>query len=476
MLKNQVLHFLHGAKKRPEFFLAIAIFVYTLVFSYITILRHYSFNSTYFDLGCFEQGLWTTLEGSFFWNSPHNASQFGVHNSPILFLLLPIYKLFPFSETLLITQTILLALAAIPLYYIGKKYLDSWGGLVFSIIYLLYPALHGINLFDFHELAFLPLILFLSLYYLITNQIRGFVITSLIALMIKEDVSLLLIALTAYAIYSHRYSSKQQKWVMYILIFIYISWLLISFQYIIPYFNPQGYAFSSRYDTTGGISDILTHNFLYKLVYIFLLLIPLGFTPIAAPDILLVLTPSLAEILLQSNVAYRITTQYSALLIPVLFVSAIIGTQRVSKKMSDIKPRFSRYILPGLLLLGILSFLLCTPAPVSPWTLYYKFSPNQCQYNIDEHAQLLKDVIDSIPPDASISTQNNLASHLSKRFNIYITYQQDVDYILMDEKTVDVEWIENHKIIFPINQYNQIFSHDGINLYKLKKQWMILNH
>ena len=381
----------------PRGLLIISILLYCIVFSYITLLRHWSFYSTYFDLGCFEQGLWTTLHGLFFWNSPHDASQFGVHNSPILFIMLPIYYLFPYAETLILFQTVLLAIAAIPLYYIGKHYLKAWGGLTFALIYLLYPALHGMNLFDFHEMAFIPLILFSALYFLITNRLYYFVILSIVALLIKEDVSLLLIMLTAYAVYTKRYETEAQKKLLCLLMVIYAGWLLLSLMVVIPYFNPHGYLFSSRYATDGGVLFYVTNNLALKIVYLILLSAPLGCTPLAAPEFLATALPSFAEILFQSNVAYRITTQYSALVIPVLFTSAIMGTGRIIRWLDMKRPSLKRLVLPVLLLLGLVSCIFCTPAPVSPFTLYYKFSPNSCQYTIDEHTRYLQDAIAMIP-------------------------------------------------------------------------------
>ena len=449
----------------PGILLILSIITYCIVFSYTTLMRHWSYYSTYFDLGCFEQGLWTTLHGSFFWNSPHDASQFGVHNSPILFLLIPVYYLFPHAETLLILQTILLAAAAIPLFFIGGKYLGAWSGLAFSLIYLLYPALHGLNLFDFHEMAFLPLILCTAMYYLLTHRMGRFVALSIVALMIKEDVSLLLIMITGYAIYARCYETEVQKKALCILIAIYAIWLIASLAIVIPHFNPQGYLFTGRYIAEGGLSGMVNDNFPLKIVYLVLLFAPLGFTPLAAPEVLITAVPSLAEILFQSIVAYRITTQYSALLIPVLFTSAILGTSRVVARLTAVKPGISRWVVPGLLALGLLSSIFCTPAPVSPFTLYYKFSPNSCQYVIDEHTTYLEEAIRLIPADASVSAQNNLAGHLSQRNEIYLNYRPGVDNILVDTKNSNVDWLGNSEIIIPAHEYSTVYERDGISLY-----------
>ena len=452
----------------PEVILGIAISIYIIIFSHITLLRHWTFYSAYFDLGCFEQGLWTTINGLFFWNSPHQLSQFGVHNSPIIFILLPIYQLFPYSETLIILQTILLASAAYPCYLIGKKIVNKWCGLTFGLIYLLYPALHGINLFDFHELSFLPLILFCAIYYLIQYKIYHFILLSLFALLIKEDVSILLIMITIYSIIYKKYNTPNQKKLLVSLIFIYVIWLIASLTIIIPYFNPHGYLFTSRYLFDGGVSALVLNNFALKIIYLILLIVPLGFTPLVAPEFLIISFPSFAEILLQHSIAYRITTQYSALLIPILFTSAIMGTKKIIDKLTKHYTKFVKYIFPILMILGMVSCIFCTPAPISPFTLYYQFSPNNCEYIIDDHINILHEAIDMIPQNASVSTQNNLGGHLSKRTQLYLDYLSGVEYILIDYKTSNVEWLGNKEISFPLDFYDKIFQKDGVVLYKIR--------
>ncbi len=464
---SKVTNVFKNNTKIPLIILTISIIIYCTIFSYITIIRHWTFFSTYFDLGCFEQGLWTTLHGSFFWNSPHNASQFGVHNSPILFILLPIYQVLPYAETLLIVQTILLAISAVPLFFIGKKYLSPWGGLTFSLMYLLYPALHGINLFDFHEMAFLPVILFSAIYFLITNRLKYFIILSIIALFIKEDVSLILIMLTAYAIYSKHYTSNLQKNVLLLLIAMYTCWLIISLWVVIPFFNPHGYLFSSRYSIGSDITFYFTNNILLKIAYLILLFLPLCFTPFAAPEILITSFPSFAEILLQENIAYRITTHYSALVIPLLFTSAVCGTHRAIHFFSDKKSQFGKFILPFLLVCSFVSCIFCTPAPISPYTLYYKFSPNSCQYTFTDHSHHLQGILNNIPENASISTQNNLASHLAKRKELYLDYKPGVQYILIDKTNSNVEWLGNEEIQFPREKYTLKYNVENIYLYQL---------
>src|SRR4030042_7107842 len=92
------------------------IIAYAAVFSYFTILKYCAFRSYAWDLGIFNQSLWTTLnEGRFFRHTLElflnpSGSFFTVHFSPILFLMLVLSAPLQRPETLLVLQSVVLAI------------------------------------------------------------------------------------------------------------------------------------------------------------------------------------------------------------------------------------------------------------------------------------------------------------------------------------------------------------------------------
>ncbi len=156
--------------KRDACLVFLAMSLYILIFSHYTILKHYTFCSYAWDLGIFAQALYSTIyHGKLFYYTVENYVNpsnnfFAIHFSPILFILIPFYALYPKPETLLVLQTTILAAGAIPLYLISREILKNRISIVPPLIYLLYPALHGGNWFDFHPQAFIPLLVF-SLFY-----------------------------------------------------------------------------------------------------------------------------------------------------------------------------------------------------------------------------------------------------------------------------------------------------------------------
>ncbi|MCK4439970.1 DUF2079 domain-containing protein, partial [Candidatus Bathyarchaeota archaeon] len=181
------------------FFVGIAIGVYTITLSYLTIMKHYAFRTYAWDLGIFTQSLWTTLNGQgFFYHTPElflnpSGSFFGIHFSPILFLVLPFYQIMPTPETLLALQSFILALAALPIYKLAKE--NAGGrivGLTFALAYLMFPAVHFVNWYDFHVQVFLPLFFACIVYYITKENWPKYFLFVFLALMCEEHVALII--------------------------------------------------------------------------------------------------------------------------------------------------------------------------------------------------------------------------------------------------------------------------------------------
>src|SRR3972149_7999686 len=146
----------HANMERSEIILCLLILAYAVFFSSLTILRHWTFQTHAWDLGIFTQSLWTTAYGNkFLYHTPElfinpSGSFFGTHFSPMLLVLLPVYWFAPMPETLLILQAFVLSLAAFPIYLLARNFAGGRTvGLAFAAAYLIYPAVHYVNLYEF---------------------------------------------------------------------------------------------------------------------------------------------------------------------------------------------------------------------------------------------------------------------------------------------------------------------------------------
>lgn len=177
--------------------LGVAAFIATF-----TIYRHELYGTAGFDMGIFVQmyhSMITDLSQVTTCEREKFMSHFAVHCSPIYYVLLPFYYFFPYTQTLLVAQAILVASGVIPLVLICRKNrFTNITTLFFSITYLFCAELIGPCFYEFHENAFLPALL-MWLFYAIESEKRIllYVFTGLV-LCVKEDAPIYVVCIGLY--------------------------------------------------------------------------------------------------------------------------------------------------------------------------------------------------------------------------------------------------------------------------------------
>ncbi len=167
-----------------------------LLFAFLcawTLCRYWTFSTPTYDFGIFSQmfhnmkatGLpITTVERE------SAMSHFAVHVSPIYYLMLPVYWLFPDPTTLQVLQVVIVLSAVIPLWLIGKHHgLSGILRLFICALFLFLPAVGGGIYYDLHENCFLlPLVLWL-LYSIDRRKAVLIILFSCLTLTVKEDAA-----------------------------------------------------------------------------------------------------------------------------------------------------------------------------------------------------------------------------------------------------------------------------------------------
>ena len=111
---------------------------------------HYGY--TDFDLAVHAQSVHGILHGRF-QSSILGVPFLGNHMVLILFLLAPLYAVFSSPLLLLHMQTICLASGAWPIYRLARQELPTPWAIWLSLLYLVYPPLVLMNLYEFHPIA-----------------------------------------------------------------------------------------------------------------------------------------------------------------------------------------------------------------------------------------------------------------------------------------------------------------------------------
>ncbi len=151
-----------AVQKRPQRTLLLGFGFISLIWSLASLRRHWAFHSGSADLGIFTNAIWNLTHGMGYISSlKRGMNLFADHQSPLFWLLAPLFYIFPHPETLLISQALGLALGGVALYFLSRQYSNQvWISSTLPLLYWSNLNLRNANLFDFHpEVFMLPLFL-----------------------------------------------------------------------------------------------------------------------------------------------------------------------------------------------------------------------------------------------------------------------------------------------------------------------------
>lgn len=454
-LLDTILQRLHVIK--PEYILWMLILTYFAFFSWYSLLRHYAFQTGAGDLGFFAQAFWTTSHGRplyiSLW-SDLGTSTLAHHVQLFLFAMLPLYAICQTPETLLVLQAFFLALGALPIYWICKKRFKPYVGLAFAALYLMYPALHGINRFDFHFAAIaVPFFLF-AFHYIEEKRYSLATLFSVFAILCREDAALITGMLALYALWRERNEVMSLKLKSRVLLFslplfvLSAVWFLVSIQIIVPYFNTGGvYIHTGKFFPSLLRLELPLEQLLFqiedKYMYALLLFAPLQFLPFLSPSTLAISLPAWAIVFFSTYPpAYQLGYQYPWILIPFVFVSAIYGLKQLSLTEQNLKR-----VLALLIVFGLVFMTFISPTPLGIFDDYNRMP------EVTSHHLAINDVIDLIPSTASLYTQNDIFPHVCNRFDVF-GIDGNVEYVLVDTST---KWFE-----LPQNEIEEVKRDYGL--------------
>ena len=136
----------------PVAALSAMLLFFAVYMSFYTVRAHFRFDTWTWDLGIFDNAFFNALHGRPFVETPlyRQATSWSAlqdHAVFVMYPLLPFYAIHPAAETLLVLQALALAAGGIPLYRIASRRLSPGLSLIVVAAYLLYPPLHGVQMF-----------------------------------------------------------------------------------------------------------------------------------------------------------------------------------------------------------------------------------------------------------------------------------------------------------------------------------------
>jgi uncharacterized membrane protein len=344
---SAVLAWPRFCKALPLVIVVAGAIFYACYFGYYTYCFYYSLRSGY-DLGIYDSLLWNMLHGGSFFKTPPwegpGRSHFGNHAEFFAYVLLPFYAIKQNGGTLMLIQSAFLGAAAIPLYKLSRRHIGAWPACVVSLVYLLYPALHGENLFEFHFLPFGPFLLWWAWYFLDARRDRWAAVFVFLTLTCREDVSSWVAVLGAYFLVT----GKRPKAGL-ILAAVGAAWCF-TLKFIAMPRVGGGESFTMIYKdllpagakSFGAVVMTVLGNPGYtmwtmaenqKLIYLLQILIPLAFIPFRRPIWLVLCIPGFFFTILSTQYSplISINFQYSAHWMAFFFPGVALGLAWMGK-------------------------------------------------------------------------------------------------------------------------------------------------
>jgi len=465
--------------------------LYAVVFGSLALIRHWAFHSTALDLGVFDQVLWNTVHGRFMESTlslercdPH--SFFLDHFSPALLLIVPFYAVVPRPETLIVFQTVALALGAWPMYLLARRYLArSEERLVWVAAYVLSAPLAWITFYDFHEISLAVLPLGLAMYFYATRRTIPLLLSLGASFLVKEELPLIAIGFGIALL-------GQRRWRLgaFVLVASVVAFLVIL-RVIIPAFaGGAPYQYLGRYASLGAdefeiartlvldplrvLRALLAGELGSKIVFVLSLL---------GPGLLLAfrskwaLVPAIVPLgyLLLSDYPGEHThhNQYGAPLIPLALGASILGFATLSQR-----GRLRRRLTGAALLATIAMSLAFGAIPFTPGfsDAFLRGNPDRAPA---EGSILVREAryepflaaVATIPVDASISSRDFFTTQVpERRLNYHLNGLDPcgAEYVILDYADPSVNRNEAKHLAevaaLEAQGYNTIATGKGLSL------------
>jgi len=461
----------------------------TILFGALALLRHWTFHSTASDLAVFDQVMWNTVHGRFMESTislarcePH--SFFGDHFSPALLLLVPPYALFPHPETLIVAQTISLALGAWPIYLLARRSLPtSAQRLVWVAAYLLSAPLSFIALYDFHEITLAVAPLGFAMYFLATRRTVPMVLCLVLALLAKEEVALIGVGFGVALAFQGRWRSSAVVIAGSIVAFV------VTLQVIIPAFAAGApYQYLGRYASLGRDEGEIARTLLLdplrvlsvlvkgeigsKIVFVLSLFGPGLGLALRSKWALIPSLPPLGYLMLSDyGGEHTLHNQYGAPLIPLALGASILGVAALGE-------RWRRRVTVGVL----------------ASSLFFAFSFGGLPFSLDFANAFLRGepsrapsgepilaresryepflaAVRAIPPEAAVSSRDFFTTQLpQRRFNYNLVGLDvcDAQYVILDyaAPSVNRDLAKHLAEVAAVEQlgFDEIASGQGLSL------------
>ncbi|MDD6800184.1 MAG: DUF2079 domain-containing protein [Firmicutes bacterium] len=409
------------------------------VIGFFTVLRLKTFTAPDFDFGIFVNmfynmkksfGAYTTVERDGL------LSHFAVHVSPIFYLILPVYALFPSPVTLQICQALIVGSSAVPLYLLALRTgAGKRRAALLCAVLALYPAASGGCFYDLHENCFLlPLLLWMFWAFEADRTALMYVFAAAV-LTVKEDAPVYVAVFALWMLISGRKRKHGAA-----LLGVSCAYFAAVCTYLS--IAGEGIKASSRYAVYGKNAGEIIVNLLKdpalaleqiaspeKLPYLACMLLPLALLPFMTkkPSSLILLAPLLIFNLLPAyRYQYDIYFHYSFGSTAFLFYLSAMNLPRIKNRT------FSSVLTLAAVVISAVMFRMTVIEDKGGLIELYRLEKSRNEF--------VEETLNAIPEEASVRASVFYLPFIAERSEIYaLDTKHDTEYTVIDLRLEDEE-------------------------------------
>jgi len=324
------------------------------------------------------------------------GSHWAFHFSPILYLAGIVVRVWHSPTALIALQSVACALTIPPVYalIVGRagKTVARWSALVVA----LYPALAGLAFVDFHENAFAPAAVLWMMWAFDAGYVFAAAFFALVAIAVKEDQAIF-IGLTA-LVGAWRFRGTFPGRVAIGICIVAFAAAFAFFFWIEPHSVANAHWAPTRfYHWTGDdVRALFPLGLLERLGFVVLAFAPLGFLPFRSRFMWLA-APPLAEVLLSHmSTTFTLGTHYAGAWLGYVLVAFAFAVRTLPARPSTMRWLWT--------CLALCVLELAIADPLHPGLNLRAPQPRDAA---------LDAMLASLPPNASIATQEEAFTHLA---------------------------------------------------------------
>ena len=440
-------------KLGPRTVVLTAALGYALFMSFYFVRWHYKLRTHNFDLSINNNLIYGGLHGKFLESTvvfPTDPGKYLANHAKFgTYLFLPIYVLWPKPETLLVLQSFLLGLSALPLYGFARRHVSDVMAMAVALAFLCYYPMHSSNFSEFQNVPIATFFLFSLVW---AAETRRWVICGLAtgaALLLREDIPIGVAVIGGFLLLSG-YRSFPGFVIATVALsyFVYLRFHVMDDAGEWWYPNMYKDLWADGEKGYKSVIKTLITNPLFvlsklivekKLIYLLHLLVPIAFLPARRWYLWAAFVPGVFLTLLVTN--YDPPTLFSFHYVmhwaPYLFLAVPLALESIGKSLDSGLIRMRAAATTMVCASLVLTYNYgAFAARANSLKGGYNFIDFEYTPAEAERYRRLQTLVEMIPKDASVAATETVGPHVSSRVKMFTMRHgpQNADYVLASNK------------------------------------------